>query len=256
MKIVAIIQARMGSSRLPGKVMADIAGKPMIHHVVSRIRRAKTVDLVAVATSTHESDDILASYCTDAGIPCFRGSENDVLDRYYRAAEHFGADIIVRLSSDCPLHDPDVVDMTVRTLLEGEADFVSGGLETTFPDGLDAAAFPMTTLEKTWREATLRSDREHVTTYIHKNPSLFRKKSIRNTEDLSNHRWTVDEPRDLEFVRRVYALLGEKPFGMRDVLELLDRHPEITTINAGISRNEGYAKSLEEEARGKGKGGP
>lgn len=244
----------MGSSRLPGKVMADIAGKPMLFHVVSRVRRARKVDLVAVATSTHTSDDVLASYCENEGIPCFRGSEDDVLDRFYQAARHFNADVIVRLSSDCPLHDPDVIDMTVNSLLEGDADFVSGGLETTFPDGLDTAAFHMATLEKTWREAVLRSDREHVTTYIHHNPELFRRKTVRNTEDLSHHRWTVDEPRDLEFVRQVYVHLGDEHFGMKDVLQLLNRHPELKRINTGISRNEGYLKSLEEDALKKDKG--
>lgn len=248
LKIVAIIQARMGSSRLPGKVMTNIAGKPMLYHVVSRVRRARRVDVVAVATSNNSSDDVLASYCVNEGIPCFRGSEDDVLDRFYQAAKYFDADIIVRLSSDCPLHDPDVVDITVNSLLEGDADFVSGGLETTFPDGLDAAAFPMATLERTWREATLTSDREHVTTYIHNNPGLFRSKTIRNDEDLSHHRWTVDEPRDLEFVRAVYALLGNTPFGMRDILALLEKHPELKSINKGISRNEGYIRSLEEDA--------
>lgn len=247
MNIVAIIQARMGSSRLPGKVMADIAGKPMIFHVANRVGRAKMIDLVAVATSTHNSDDVLAAYCKNEGIRCYRGSEDDVLDRFYQAAKDFNADIVVRLSSDCPLHDPDIIDLTVKTLLESKADFVSGGMETTFPDGLDAAAFPMTTLEKTWREATLKSDREHVTTYIHHNPEKFRRETIRNGEDLSHHRWTVDEPRDLEFVRQIYARLGDGHFGMREILALLDSYPELNRINAGISRNEGYLKSVEKD---------
>jgi spore coat polysaccharide biosynthesis protein SpsF len=255
LKIVAIVQARMGSSRLPGKVMADIAGKPMLVRVVDRVRRTTKVDLVVVATSSHQSDDVLASYCEKEGIPCFRGSEDDVLDRFYQAAKYFQADVIVRLSSDCPLHDPDVIDLTVKALLESGVDFVSGGLETTFPDGLDAAVFRMDTLEKTWREASLKSDREHVTTYIHKNAELFKRKTVRHSTDLSHHRWTVDEPRDLEFVRQVYDHLGSTHFGMKDILDLLDRFPELKAINTGISRNEGYSKSLKEDAVKKRQGG-
>jgi spore coat polysaccharide biosynthesis protein SpsF (cytidylyltransferase family) len=246
-KTVAIVQSRMGSSRLPGKVMADILGKPMLSHVVTRVSRARRIDLVAVATSTHASDDPVAEYCAGAGILCFRGSEEDVLDRLYRAADYFRADAVVRLTSDCPLHDPDVIDERVRILLEEDVDFVTGGLETTFPDGLDAAAFWMAVLERTWREATLRSDREHVTPYIFRHPDIFRLRIVRLAEDLSHLRWTVDEPRDLEFVRAVYARLGDTDFRMADILDLLRKHPELNRINAGISRNEGYFKSLEKD---------
>jgi len=249
MKVVAIIQGRMGSSRLPGKVMAEIAGKPMLFHVVNRIRRAKKIHLVAVATSTHASDDPIVALCREEAIPCFRGSEEDVLDRFYQAAKYFQSDVIVRLTSDCPLHDPDIIDCVIESLLEGDADFVSGGMKTTYPDGLDAAAFRMEVLERTWREAELKSDREHVTPYIHRHPELFRLKTIRHTTDLSHFRWTVDEPRDLEFVRAVYAYLGDVPFGMKDVLDLLKRHPELKEINTGIERNEGYEKSLHADGR-------
>ena len=251
LKTVAIIQCRMGSSRLPGKVMADILGKPMLSHVVTRVSRARRLDLVTVATSTHASDDPVAEYCSGAGLPCFRGSEEDVLDRLYRTADHFKADVVVRLTSDCPLHDPDVIDERIRILQDEEVDFVSGGLETTFPDGLDAAAFWMGVLERTWREASLRSDREHVTPYIFRNPERFRLRIVRLDEDLSYLRWTVDEPRDLEFVRAVYDHLGDTDFRMKDVIDLLQRHPELNRINAGISRNEGYFKSLEKDGPGR-----
>ncbi len=248
MKTVAIIQSRMGSSRLPGKVMADILGKPMLSHVVTRVSRARRIDLVTVATSTLSSDDPIAEYCAGANTPCFRGSEHDVLDRIYRAANHFKADVVVRLTADCPLHDPDVIDERVRILQEEDVDFVTGGLlETTFPEGLAAAAFWMRVLEKTWREAKLRSEREHVTPYIFNNPDLFRIRIARLDRDLSHLRWTVDEPRDLEFVRAVYAYLGDTDFRMRDILDLLDRHPELNRINAGIKRIEGYFKSLEKD---------
>jgi spore coat polysaccharide biosynthesis protein SpsF (cytidylyltransferase family) len=247
-KTVAIIQSRMGSSRLPGKVMADILGKPMLSRVVTRVSRAGRIDLVTVATSTRASDDPIAEYCAGANIPCFRGSEEDVLDRIYRAASHFKANAVVRITADCPLHDPDVIDERVRILLEEDADFVSGGLlETTFPEGLAAAAFWMEVLERTWREATLRSDREHVTPYIFRNPEVFRLRIVCLEEDLSHLRWTVDEPRDLEFVRAVYAHLGDTDFRMKDILDLLQKHPEMNRINAGIKRIEGYFKSLEND---------
>lgn len=254
MNVVAIIQARMGSSRLPGKVMAEIAGKPMLLRVVERVRNAKKVNLVAVATSTHASDDPLFGFCRDEGIPCFRGSEEDVLDRFYQAAKHFHADTVVRLTADCPLHDPSVIDRVITELLQGDADFVSGGMRTTYPDGLDAAALTMDVLEKTWREAELKSDREHVTPYIHHHPERFRLKTIRHSTDLSHLRWTVDEERDLAFVRAVYAHLGNGPFGMEEVLDLLGRQPELMEINTGIERNEGYRKSLhaDEPVRRKG----
>lgn len=255
MNIVAIVQARMGSSRLPGKVMADIAGRPMLARVVERVRRAKTIRLVAVATSLHSSDDPIADLCRKENIAFFRGSDDDVLDRFYRAAKVFHADVIVRLTADCPLHDPAVMDETVNALLEGDADFVSGGMKTTFPDGLDAAAFPMAVLERMWKEAKLASDREHVTSYIHRHAEQFRMKTIRCDRDLSFLRWTVDEPRDLEFVRAIYAHLGEASFGMQEVLDLLKRCPELNEINAGIHRNEGYAKSLMAESLPGGKGG-
>lgn len=244
----------MGSSRLPGKVMADIAGWPMLFHVVSRIRRAKRINLVAVATSIHVSDDPIVNFCREHNISCFRGSEDDVLDRFYQAAKHFQADIIVRLTADCPLHDPAVIDRVVEALLEGNADFVSGGMKTTYPDGLDAAAFSIEVLGRVWREAELKSDREHVTSYIHKNPGTFRLKTIRHAEDLSHLRWTVDEPRDLEFVRTIYSHMGDAFWGMKEILDLLKLHPELNRINTGITRNEGYLLSLGVDAPVNGRG--
>ncbi|MBN1545542.1 MAG: glycosyltransferase family protein [Syntrophaceae bacterium] len=237
----------MKSSRLPGKVMAEIAGKPMLFHVVNRVRRAKKIHLVTVATSIQKSDDPIFNYCKAEGILCYRGSEEDVLDRFYGAAKHFQADIIVRLTSDCPLHDPLVIDRVVATLLEGDADFVSGGMKTTYPDGLDAAAFRMDVLERTWRDAVLESDREHVTSFIHRHPELFRLKTIRHSEDLSHFRWTVDELKDLEFVRAIYSHMDDNFWGMNELIDLLKRHPELTRINAGIARNEGYLKSLKKD---------
>lgn len=249
MRTVAIIQARMASTRLPGKVLADIAGRPMLHWVVSRVRRAQSLDVVGVATSDGEADDVLVSFCKGSGFPVFRGSEDDVLDRYYKAASHFEADVVVRLTADCPLLDPAVIDKVVLEFRKGTYDYVSNTIEPSFPDGLDTEVFSRETLGRAWRDARLKSEREHVTPYIWKNPGLFRLGNVKNAANFFGLRWTVDEPEDLEFARRVYASLGvESSFSMNDVLRLIRLHPDVASVNAGFERNEGYQKSLTEDA--------
>ncbi len=249
MKTVAIIQARMASTRLPGKIMMDLAGKPLLEQVVRRAQRAKPIDLVVVATSDRQADDVVAQFCLGSGIACFRGSEDDVLDRFYQTAKHFDANIIVRLTADCPLLDPDVVDQVIRFFESGRYDYVSNFFWLSYPDGLDSEVFSWQTLERAWKEANLKSEREHVTPYIWKQPNLFRLGNVKNDLDLSALRWTVDEPCDLEFVRQVYGYLSDRPsFGIADVLEVLREHPDLNDINQGIRRNEGYAKSLQEDS--------
>lgn len=243
MKTVAIIQARMTSTRLPGKILEAVAGKPLLYHVVSRARQAHTLNLVAVATTDRPTDDQVAQYCDSAGISYFRGSEDDVLDRYYQAAKYFNADVIVRLTADCPLLDPAVIDKVVRAFHSGDYDYVSNTIEPTYPDGLDTEVFRYAGLEKAWKEATQASDREHVTPYIAEQHRLFKLANVRHDNDLSDLRWTVDWPQDLEFLRRVYDYLGPEPsFGMTELLALLNKHPELKEINAGVGRNEGYQK--------------
>jgi spore coat polysaccharide biosynthesis protein SpsF len=244
--IVAIIQARMSSTRLPGKVLMDIAGKPMLYHVVVRARRAKMVNLVTVATSTHPGDDPVALFCGAEGVPCFRGSLDDVLDRFYQTARHFDADAIIRITADCPLLDPEVIDRVVHTFLQVNVDYVSNTLECTYPDGLDVEVFSMESLERAWRQAGLKSEREHVTPYIYMHQDLFSTLNVRHAADLSALRWTVDEKEDLAFVRAVYDRLGTV-FGMNEVLELLEGSPGLQAANAGFIRNEGYLKSLQED---------
>ena len=246
-RMVGIVQARMGSTRLPGKVLVNIAGHPMLWHVVNRVHRAKLVDDVLVATSESTSDDPVVAFCEQAGIPCFRGSEDDVLDRYYQAAKWIGAKVVVRITADCPLLDPDVVDDVVRCYVDGGYDYVSNTSPPTFPDGLDTEVFSFETLERAWREAKWQSEREHATPYIRKHPELFRIGNVTYVEDLSSMRWTVDEPQDLEFVRAVYDHLESMSSGMADVLAVLKRHPELVEINAGIGRNEGYQESVHED---------
>lgn len=247
MKVVAIIQARMAATRLPGKVLVDVAGRPALLHVIERARSARTVDEVMVATSTDESNDPLERFCADHAIRCFRGSEEDVLDRYHRAATGSDADVVVRLTADCPLLDPEVVDKVVQTYLDGAFDYVSNTIDCTYPDGLDAEVIRRAALDRAWREARLQSEREHVTPYLRAHPELFRIENVRHETDLSAMRWTLDEPRDLTFIRAIYKHLRPECYGMAEVLKVLRDHPEISTINQGIARNEGYTKSVRED---------
>ena len=247
--IVAIIQARMGSTRLPGKVLACIASQPMLWHVVNRTRRAKLLDEVVVATSTDASDVPVVLFCEQEKIPCFRGSQDDVLDRYYQAAKGYQASVVVRITADCPLIDPEVVDEVIDVYLKGDYDYVTNTAPPTFPDGLDTEVFSFQALERAWHEAKRQSEREHVTPYIYNHPELFRMGNVASGKDLSGMRWTVDEPSDLEFVRVVYEHANGMLFNMEHVIDLLERHPEFLEINSDIERNEGYQKSLREDKR-------
>ena len=249
MKIVAIIQARMSSRRLPGKVLVDVCGRPLLYYVVSRVRQAQTLNLFAVATSDHSSDDVIQKFCQINVVPCFRGSQDDVLDRYYRAAKHFQADVIVRLTADCPLLDPAIIDKVVDNFITGNFDYCSNTQEPSYPDGLDTEVFTWDALERSWQEAHLPSEREHVSSYIAKNPGLFRLGSVKHNRNLSELRWTVDEPEDLDLIRKIYKhLLNKKRFRLDDLLALYREHPELRMINSGITRNEGYKKSLQYDA--------
>jgi len=247
--IVAILQARTGSTRLPGKVLLPILGEPMIARQIERLRRSRRIDRLLVATSNSAEDDPLAGLCARIGIPCYRGDLEDVLDRFYRAAIANGARHIVRLTGDCPLADPVEIDRLVEFYLEGGFDYASNCLEPSLPDGLDAEIFSFSTLARTWSEAHLASEREHVTLYITKHPEQFHIGSLRTELDRSHMRWTVDEPEDLEFVRRVFeALYPQNPaFGSKEVLQLLAAKPELTRINAKYRRNEGLERSLRKE---------
>jgi spore coat polysaccharide biosynthesis protein SpsF len=246
-RVVAIIQARMGSTRLPGKVLMDIAGKPMLWHVIERVKGCKKVDSIVVATTTDESDSKIIKFCKQNAINYFAGSENDVLDRYYQAAKSFNADSIVRITADCPVIDPQIVDEVIHEYVEKGYDVC--GLSGEFPDGLDVTVFSFETLEDTWKNAKLSSEREHVGPYMWKHPDKFKLGEYIKFYDLSHHRWTVDEEKDLQFIREIFSRLYEsgKIFLTEDILNLLEREPELLKINEGIIRNEGYVKSLNED---------
>lgn len=249
-KVLGILQARVGSSRLPGKVLMPILGTPMLRHQIDRVRRARSMDAFLVATSTDPDDDAIAALCAEADVDCFRGSLDDVLDRFYRAALPFQPQHVVRMTGDCPLIDPDVIDRLVAFYLAGDFDHAGNAVVPTFPDGLDAEVLRFAILEHAWRHASLPSQREHVTLFVHRSPDRFRVGSYQNDIDLSHLRWTVDEPEDFELIRRIYeALYPHNPaFTTADVLALLSRQPDLVDLNRGIRRNEGLERSLERDA--------
>ena len=247
--VVAIIQARMGSSRLPGKSLAEIEKRPMLWHVVQRVKRATLVDRVVVATSTAPADDAIEKMCRENDVPCHRGSENDVLDRYYCAAQAEKASQVVRITADCPLIDPEVIDRVVSRFQRGDLDYASNAMVRTFPDGLDTEICSFSALEKAWHEAGKASEREHVTPYLR--TGKFRTANVENTSEFSrlHCRWTVDEREDLEFVRGVYRAFRDRDsFLMEDILQLLRDQPELERLNSEIVSNRGYYKSLFEDA--------
>ncbi|MEW6614755.1 MAG: aminotransferase class III-fold pyridoxal phosphate-dependent enzyme [Thermodesulfobacteriota bacterium] len=249
--IAALIQARMRSTRLPGKVMAEVVDRPVIWHVVRRAKDIESVNDVIVVTSKKPDDDIIEKFCMEHRIKCFRGSEEDVLDRYYQAAKHFGIKTIVRITADCPMLDPVIVNQAIKEYLVGGYDYVSTAYpEASYPDGLDTEVFSFQTLESAWRDARLPSEREHVTPFIWKNEKgRFRIGNINHSPNLSDKRWTLDDETDLQFIREIYTKLYKEDsiFYMGDVLKLLEKHPELESINSGTKRNEGYLKSLEED---------
>jgi spore coat polysaccharide biosynthesis protein SpsF len=239
MRVVAIIQARMGSTRLPGKVLSDLGGAPMLDRVVSRVRRATSLDDVLVATTTEAEDGAVAAWCAAHGCPCFRGSREDVLDRYHQAAHQARADAVVRITSDCPLIDAEVIDRVVTEFRERQplVHYSSNGLAPrTYPRGLDTEVIRCDALGRAWAEDDNPAWREHVTPYIYRHPEMFHLHAVRAGADYSSLRWTVDTPADREFVLRVYDHFGNAAFTWRDVLALLSRHPEWLVINSHIEQ--------------------
>lgn len=231
--ILALVQARMNSRRLPGKMLLDVEGSTLLQRVLDRALRCRRVDAVWVATTSEPEDDPLAALCP---VPCYRGSALDVLDRFYQAARQAECRAVVRLTGDCPLLEPSVVDRLVERFEQGDCDYVSNVLHQSFPDGCDAEVFSFTALERAWREASRASEREHVTSYLY-GSGQFRTVNLSHSENLSHHRWTVDEPADLEFVRRVYRRFAPRTdFSLEEILRELDlEHTGV--VNAGYLRS-------------------
>ncbi|OGY16990.1 MAG: hypothetical protein A2784_04090 [Candidatus Chisholmbacteria bacterium RIFCSPHIGHO2_01_FULL_48_12] len=249
MNTVAIIQARMGSTRLPGKVLKPILGQPMLAREVARVARAKLVDQIVIATSTNPADSSIAALADALGLACYRGSEIDVLDRFYQTAQKFSADPIIRLTSDCPLIDPQIIDQTVSVFTSSSADYVSNHHLRSFPVGMDVEVVKFRALELAWRQADSAYDREHATAYVYNPAHHFRLKGIVAPAQLRRPklRLTVDELADLKLVRRIYQLLyPSKPdFTLKDILNLLDANPNLVKINLPVIQKPAkYYKAL------------
>ncbi len=242
--IVLIVQARVGSARLPRKVLRSILGKPMLERQLERLRDAKRIGAFVVATTDKPEDDVVAGIAKRAGFEVFRGSEQDVLDRFYKAAKKIKADVVVRVTGDCPLHDPDVVDTVVERFLDSGADYTK--TPENYPEGLDTEVFSFLTLETAWKEAVLPSEREHVTPFIRNHPERFKVDTWRDSDlDHSAYHWSVDTGRDFTFVEAVYQELYKEGtmFHMKDIFGLLERRPELLDINKGGTGYEGLEKS-------------
>ena len=267
-RVVAIIQGRMSSSRLPGKILADIAGQPMLQRVFTRTSRSTTVTETIFATTTDPSDDPVAEYCDFSGIPFTRGSLFDVLDRYYQAAKQSKANVVVRITADCPIIDPTLIDDVVNTLLEGEYDFVCNRLpppwHRTYPIGLDVEACTFKVLQKAWKEAKEPQHREHAMPYFYEevklsaisrqlsegtSPRGFRIALLNHITDFGDYRWTGDTPEDLEFMRQVYSRFdGRDDFTWKEVLDLVHDHPQLMKINASVQHK--TLKDFDDRATG------
>jgi spore coat polysaccharide biosynthesis protein SpsF len=237
-RVVAILQARMGSTRLPAKIFAEIIGQPMIGLIVSRLRLARLVDEFVIATTCLPEDQRIEDYAKTNGIACTRGSKDDLLDRYYQAAATFQADVVVRLTSDNPLLDAEFLDWTTSHFLSERPayDYVDTVHSKTFPLGMSVEVVEIHALETAWKEDKNAAWREHCTPFIYRHPERFRLWHLRSQDDYSSMRWTVDTPEDLAFVRLVYEHFGHHHFGWRDVIEALRLHPEWIDINRNIAQ--------------------
>tara|TARA_B100000315_G_C14488663_1_gene546462 strand:+ start:167 stop:904 length:738 start_codon:yes stop_codon:yes gene_type:complete len=240
MNVVAIIQARMGSTRLTGKVLKDISGKPMLWHIINRLRFSKLINKIVVATSVNKKDDAIEALCRKNKIDFYRGSEEDVLDRYYQAAILYKADYVVRITADCPLIDPQVVDKVISGCLKKKNIFdgASNAVRRTFPRGLDTEVFPFSILKTLWTQVKESSQREHVTIFMYENPNLFKLYSVEQERNMSHLRWTVDEEKDLKLVKEIYNKLYKKKtvFSTEDIMRLLERNPYICDINKDVKQ--------------------
>lgn len=245
----AIIQARMGSTRLPGKVLKKVLGKAMLEHQIERVKRSKTIDQIILATTSKSEDKQIVRLGKRLKVKVFAGSENDVLDRYYRAAVKFGVNgNIVRLTGDCPLMDPEIIDAVVNFYLKNKKNcqYANNVDPPTFPDGMDVEVFSFEALKTAWQNADLLSEREHVTPYIRNHPEKFKVKNFQSRKNLSRHRLVLDNKEDFILIKRIFTSLypRNKNFTLRDILEFLKRNPKLALVNAYIQRNEGLLKSL------------
>lgn len=247
---LCIIQARMSSSRFPGKVLKTVLGKPLIEYLLERVRRSKEIDKIIVAIPEDPEDNVLNDYLQNYGCMVFRGSREDVLDRYYQASRQHIPELIVRITGDCPLIDPEITDATIRHYKSRNLDYVSNTLRRpVYPKGLDTEVFSFEALKTAWKEAVLPSEREHVTPFIYKHPERFKISCFQPVEDCSGERWTVDYGVDFTLIKNILEhFYPQKPsFGMNDILEFKKQNLTLFKINQHISRDDGYLRSLQKD---------
>jgi spore coat polysaccharide biosynthesis protein SpsF (cytidylyltransferase family) len=257
MRTIAIIQARMGSARLPNKVMIPVLGKPLLGWMLGRVACCPEISETVVATTMDVRDDVIAQFTESAGFQVYRGSEDDVLDRYYQAARLMMPDAVARITADCPLMDPEVLGSMVREFESGKADFISNSepLPSSWPDGMDISIMSFAALEKAWRYAIKPSEREHVTFYFWNNPQEFKCERIEHIPDLSKYRLTIDYPEDFLVIKAIieHFCLPDpdtlKSVPMKAIIEFLDEHPDMFELNAAYSRGMGWQPSFERDKR-------
>ena len=237
-QIIVIVQARMGSTRLPGKVLKHVLGRPLLHYLFERLRRITKAQNAVIATTKDPKDDPIVDFCNHEGISYFRGSEEDVLDRYLQAARFFSADVIVRVTSDCPLIDPELIDQVIEFFLNHQYDYVSNTQERKFPRGMDVEIFSFKSLEDAANQVTLQEEREHVTLHLYRHPERYSIGKFPWDKDDSQYRLTVDTPEDFELISKILAALypNNPQFNLKDILHLLQQHPEWAEINAHIKQ--------------------
>ncbi len=239
MKTVIIVQARMTSTRLPGKVLKMVLNKPLLEYQIERLKRIKTADAIVIATTTNDTDQPIVDLCNRLALPYFRGSEEDVLSRYHESAEKYNADVVVRITSDCPVIDPVVCEEAITYFLKNKGQYDYVRLEQ-YPRGLDCEVFSYKVLKECFREAIDKPDREHVTPFIYRHPKRYRVAYMPCSADYSNYRWTVDTPEDFEVIKRIIEDLYpiNREFLWADILEVFKRHPEWYHINAQVQQKQ------------------
>lgn len=245
--IGCIIQARMGSSRLPGKVLLKLDGQnPVLHYVIEQIKRCKLLDKIVVATTDLEEDDVIEDYISKKKMCCFRGNSKDVLDRYYQCAKYFSFSTIVRITADCPLVDPVIVDKIITQFKTSDCDYISNVQPRTFPIGYDTEVFSYKALEITWKKAKLSSEREHVTPFFYKNKKRFKQINITNSTNLSYIRCTLDTQDDFKLIKKIVQKIDHRPILLNDVLKLFEKEAELFNINKHV-KHDGYLRSLKKD---------
>lgn len=243
MTINAIIQARCGSTRFPNKVFAEINGKPLLWHVVNRLKYTTLINDIIIATTTNDIDDVIEEWCKTEGVKCFRGSEDDVLNRYYSASVAYPSDVIVRVTADDPFKEPAVIDRVIRKLIDEHMDLVTNNFPPSFPEGLDCEAFTFRVLEEMEKTTHDAFEREHVTQYVYHNPDMFKIGNVISDTQLSSYRWTIDNQEDYEMVKAVYEKRQadkDDILLMKEILEILENNPEIAAINSKVKRSAMY----------------